>query len=104
GDRDDRHNDVRGSVRTASALVAHAHTVAQPADPGPDFTPSPNTTRSRRNTMTDVTAPATEHELEQANGNPFSDPAAPLTIRVRLERWVDDYAYEVDSVEFDGRA
>ncbi|WP_404473438.1 hypothetical protein [Microbacterium aerolatum] len=43
-------------------------------------------------------------EPKQAQGNPFSDPAAPLTVRVRLERWVGDYAQEIGSVDFDARA
>lgn len=41
---------------------------------------------------------------ENLDGNPFSDPAASLTVRVRLERWDGDNATQIGSVDFDGRA
>lgn len=53
--------------------------------------------------MTDITH-QTDEQSEHLAGNPFSDPASPLTVRIRLERWVGDYAQEIGSVEFDGRA
>lgn len=53
--------------------------------------------------MTD-NAPEQHAASDHMNANPFSDPAAPLDVRVRLERWDDDNAVEIGSIEFDGRA
>lgn len=53
--------------------------------------------------MTDITD-QTDEQSKHLGGNQFSDPASPLTVRIRFERWVGDYAQEVGSVEFDGRA
>lgn len=52
--------------------------------------------------MTDNT-PEQDHLSEHPDANPFSDPAAPLSVHVRLERWDDDNAVEIGSVDFDGR-
>lgn len=49
-----------------------------------------------------MTDDAPEHQgqsRDQFDVNPFSDPAAPLNVHVRLECWDGDYATQIGSID-----